>query len=143
MSERGWAVSTVIDNFTEQHTRFGESRGKVAYDVLLDLRDSHRSLSFKHIRVRSLGVIDTPDEIADRQAAAFNAQYPIGTLVRVYPWTRDDEGRAYNTTIAKPGAFVMCRGSGSPQVSIKVPGDSITITHVVPLTAAASIPVGR
>lgn len=68
-------------------------------------------------------------KIATRHAQAFNAEYPIGSPVRVYPGLMGDHRSAYEAVIKEPGAFVL----GGHTVSVKVPGDSIALTHVVPL----------
>ena len=67
----------------------------------------------------------------------FNRRYPVGTPVRCYPCAMGDHARAYDTTAQAPGAFIM-GGDRGTQVSVKVPGDSIALTHVVPLVPLAA-----
>jgi hypothetical protein len=129
MPSRAYEITTAIDGYRDSHIVHAETAGKARYKTLLSAQDAGYELPFQSIRARSLGVRETPQETAARRAAAFNAAHPVGTPVRVYPGPMGDEGSAYDTVVAAPGAYV---GSGSRAV-VKVPGDSIEITHVVAL----------
>ena len=69
-------------------------------------------------------------EKLEQEAREFNAKFPVGTKVRVCkgsprhgdPWTE--------TEIIEPGAFVM----GGHSAVVKIPGDAIRLSHVVPVS---------
>jgi hypothetical protein len=112
----------------EGRTVYAETAGKAKYETLLDLGDVFPDLEYTDLRVRCLGVMETPEERNARQIAEFNASFPPNTPVRVYPLAMGDHDSAYDTTVMEPGAFVL-----GGTVVVKVPGDSIALTHVVPL----------
>jgi hypothetical protein len=64
--------------------------------------------------------------------AAFNAAHPVGTVVRVWPLSRDMT-LCRVTRVASPGAFQ----NGAGHAVVKVAGDCIALTHVEVLDAAA------
>lgn len=133
MPQRAFEIRTRIDNYEEPHTIFAESAGKARYETLLNARDAgYDQISFQHIRVRSLGVMDTPREIAERKVKAFNDRYPVGTPIKVYPGPMWQHETAYDTEVRAPCAHL--NGAGHPVV--KVPGDTIAIDHVIPLAPA-------
>lgn len=55
----------------------------------------------------------------------FNAAHPVGSPIRIWKGLMGD-GPGIETTVAEPGAFIL---SGHTAV-VKVPGDSIALTHV-------------
>ncbi|KAA1057203.1 hypothetical protein [Azospirillum argentinense] len=137
MPQHAYSVTTAIDDHQHAHVVYADTAGKARYQVLSNAQEAWPSLTFRHIKVRSLGVRETPRERAERQRDDFNRRYPVGTPVRCYPGAMGDHERAYDTTVQAPGAFIM-GGDRGTQVSVKVPGDSIAITHVVPLVPIAT-----
>lgn len=110
----------------EAQTFFAATASKARYMALLEWSDCMPGLSFRDIVVTSLGVIETPQEIAERQASEWNAAHGPGTPIRVYPLLNGDEETGYDTVAREPGAYVM----GGNRVSVKVPGDCIALSHV-------------
>lgn len=141
MPMRAYAIRTPIDDYAEPTIVYAETAGKAKYQLLRGCWDAGWEISFHHLKCRSLGLRETPAEQARSKIDAFNQRYPAGTPVRVYPGAMGDHERAYDTTIAAPGAYLSgCRRTPIPVV--KVPGDSIALTHVVPLVplpAAAKV----
>lgn len=105
--------------------------GKARYLAILDLRDSFPDISFSDLSVRSLGIRETVQEKAERQAREWNAAHGPGTPIRVYPVLADDEATAYDTVAAEPGAYVL----GGHSAVVKVPGDAILLSHITVLSA--------
>jgi hypothetical protein len=64
-------------------------------------------------------------EQKEAEVASFNAMFKIGQPIRVWKGRKGD-GPGIDTVIAVPGAFLL--GGHTPVV--KVPGDSIALTHV-------------
>lgn len=56
----------------------------------------------------------------------FNARFPVGTKVRVYPMARWLDDCWQDTEVASPGAYINAAG----YAVLKVPGDSVALTHV-------------
>ena len=138
MPQRAYSITTSRDGFCEAHAVFAETAGKARYQVVASAHDAgFDGVSFRDVKVRSLGVMETPRERSVRERDTFNARYPVGTPVRVYPGRMGDHSTAYDTTVQEPGAFIM-GGYRGTQVSVKVPGDSIALTHVVPLVPLAT-----
>lgn len=63
---------------------------------------------------------------ADTLVHNFNARFPVGTAIRVYPMARWLDDCFRDTEVAAPGAFI--NSAGYPVV--KIPGDCIALTHV-------------
>jgi hypothetical protein len=105
-------------------TYFAPTAGKARYLALLDIRDVLPDCSFSDLRVKSLGIIETPRERAERQAAEWNAAHGPGTPIRVYGLF-EDEKTAFDTIAKEPGAYVLAN-----HVVIKVPGDCYLVSHV-------------
>lgn len=110
-------------------TIFQPTAGKAKAEYWRHIQDVGYDIPFTDMRAQSLGKIRTPLEMATDLVDDFNARYPIGSPVRVYPGRMGDHRSAYETVIKAPGAFVI----GGHTVSVKVPGDSIALTHVVPI----------
>jgi hypothetical protein len=122
----------------ESEIVYADTIGKAKYSAFLDWQEPCPDLDYRDMRAKSLGFIETPKERMTRQVDAFNDRFPVGTPVRVYPGPMGDHESAYDTVVKKPGAFIL---SGHC-VAVKVPGDSILITHVVPLMPLNQ-PVGQ
>ncbi|MFL7901506.1 hypothetical protein ACJ41P_10265 [Azospirillum argentinense] len=137
MPQRAYEVRSAVDGYREPHTVYAETIGKARYKTLMNAMDAGYDISFRDIKVRSLGIKETPHEQAVRERDAFNASYPIGTPIRAYPGAKGDESCAYDTVVLAPGAYIP-GGIFGNRVSVKVPGDSIAITHVVPLVPIAT-----
>lgn len=138
MPQRAYEIRTPIDDYRERDVVYAETAGKAKYKHLVDAWDAGwEGLSFSDLKCRSLGVRETPRERAERQRDDFNRRYPVGTPIRCYPGAMGDHERAYDTAVQAPGAFIL-GGDRGTQVSVKVPGDSIAITHVVPLVPLAT-----
>ncbi len=56
----------------------------------------------------------------------FNARFPVGTRVKVYPVARWLDDVCKETEVAAPGAFINSAG----YAVVKIPGDTIALTHV-------------
>lgn len=56
----------------------------------------------------------------------FNARFPVGTRVKVWTLARWLDDVCKETEVAAPGAYVNSAG----YAVVKVPGDSIALTHV-------------
>jgi hypothetical protein len=73
----------------------------------------------------------SPRQTAKQKQAAidrFNRAHPPGTKIRVWRGRMGD-GPGVETTVEEPGAYWL--GGHTPVV--KVPGDSIALTHVEPV----------
>lgn len=57
---------------------------------------------------------------------AFNANFPVGTTVRVWKGVMGD-GPGLVTEIVEPGAFIL----GGHTAVAKIPGDAIALSHIV------------
>jgi hypothetical protein len=69
-----------------------ETAGKAKYLYLLGVREAWPDITFKHLTCRALKSIPpTKIEIAQREADAFNAKYPVGTVVRYWSGEKDGE----------------------------------------------------
>ena len=69
-----------------------ETAGKAKYEYLLDVQDSWPDISFKDLTCHTLKTIPlTKQEIAEREAAAFNARHPLGTLVNYWSMLKEGE----------------------------------------------------
>lgn len=64
----------------------------------------------------------------------FNAAYPIGTPLRVWPLHRDMDDCSKETVVKEPGAFLTASG----HAVVKIPGDCIALTHVEVLDRPSS-----
>lgn len=144
MPSRAYAVTTPIGEGAT-HTYYVDAptsrkgASKARMEALRNAWDAGFRLSFGDVRVRSLGIRDTPRELAEREAAEFNRRCPIGTAIRVWPGTRP--GRSYDTEVREPGAFVSGSGN-SLYVCVQVPGDWIAITHAEAIDAPQKISDG-
>lgn len=125
---RAYEVRYAIDDYHHASVRFGPSVARVRYDALMSVRDAYPDVSFKDIRVRYVGERETPRQIAERRAAAFNRRYQIGTRVECTPFL-DDEEYAFCTRVIAPGAFI----TGDDQVVVKISGDAYAVESVFPI----------
>lgn len=110
---KGWEGSAA--------TVFAETAGKAKYRRLLDIRDPYPDVSFKHLTCRALGDIPVPPtrtELAQREADAFNATHPIGTLCRY--WSGEHLGHPtgvgliyHLATVVSEHAVAWIKGAGS------------------------------
>jgi hypothetical protein len=84
-----------------------ETAGKAKYEYLLDVWDSWPDVGFKDLTCYTLKTIPpTNQEIAEREAAAFNERHPLGTLVNY--WSMLKEGEPTGTGRIKHVSTVMC-----------------------------------
>jgi hypothetical protein len=61
----------------------------------------------------------------ESEVASFNEMFKVGQRIRVWKGRKGD-GPGIETVIAAPGAFLL--GGHTP--AVKIPGDSIALTHV-------------
>lgn len=102
IKDADWSVGTV----------FAPTAGKAKYKRLLDLKDAGWEPEFKDLTCRSLGDIPVPPtltEVAQREADAFNARHPIGTMLRYWSWVK--EGDPTGTAAIRHHATVVCEGA--------------------------------
>lgn len=66
-----------------------------------------------------------PHADSEMMVSHFNKLHPVGSPIRVWKGHRED-GPGIETTVAEPGAFIL----GGHTAVVKVPGDSIALTHV-------------
>lgn len=76
---------------------------------------------------------------AAEMVALFNATHPVGTRIRVWRGVRGDNQHSIDTVVAAPGAFV----TASNHAVVKIPGDSIALTHVEVITDVPSTTAAR
>lgn len=111
-------------------SRKGASKARMK--AFHNARDAGFEIHIKDVKVRSLGIRETPREIAQRTCDAFNAQHKPGDLVKCYPVIPPhfaDEPLVKVLAIREPGAFVMA--SGTPVVAVT--GDCWAIEAVLPV----------
>lgn len=90
-------------------TVFAETHGKAKSQALLELSDPFPDIKYTDLTCRALGNIPvppTPAELAQRDADAFNAKYPIGA--RFHFWTGVMEGNPTGTAATRHEATVVC-----------------------------------
>lgn len=89
---------------------FAETAGKAKYSFLLSMREVwNPDVTFADLTCRSLGDIPVPPtrkEIAQAEADRFNAEHPVGTLLRYWSWTK--EGEPTGEARIKHHATVVC-----------------------------------
>ena len=108
--------------------------GKAKYLYLLRVRDAWEGVSFKHLTCRTLRAMSpTPMEIAQREADAFNARHPVGTLLNYWSWTR--EGEPTGTAPINHVATVVC---GSAVIWMQGVSSCHSITHVERVAAGGA-----
>jgi len=135
MPERAYAVTTPIHPdephvyyVTAPNARKGYSKARMA--CLRNAWDAGFDLKFGDVKVKYLGLQETPREIAQRKCDAFNARHRIGETVKCYPFippVDEDELLVKVLAIREPGAFVMA--SGAPVVAVA--GDCWAIEAVM------------
>lgn len=100
-------------------------------ECLRDAWDAGFEITFRDVRVRSLGKRETPREIAQKACDEFNARFRVGETVKCYPVIPPsfrDEDHVRVLVILDPGAYVMA--SGAPVVATR--GGAWAIEAVLP-----------
>ena len=96
-----------------------ENEGKAKYQYFLGVRDAWPDVTFRDLTCHALTSIPaTKQEIAEREADAFNRLVPVGTMVRYWSGVREGEptgtGRIYHpATVVCDHASAWIEGARS------------------------------
>lgn len=84
--------------------------GKAKYRYLLEVRDAWEDVSFRHLTCRAIKRLSpTRTELAQREADAFNARHPVGTMLKY--WSFLHEGEPAGVAPISHPASVMCESA--------------------------------
>lgn len=141
MPQRAYQITTPIHGPGESSVYYVDAptsrkgASKARMEALRNAWDAGFEITFKDVKVKSLGVKDTPREIAQKRCDKFNAICLVGSLVKCYPVIPPnfaDEHLVRVAAIRDPGAYVAL--SGEPVVATS--GGVWAIDAVLPFDSA-------
>ena len=127
---KAYEVGIRSDGGAYDATIFAPTAGKAKYQRFLALRDAGWNGSFQHLHCRALGDIPVPPtraQLAQGECDSFNAQFPIGTMLRY--WSGVKEGQPTGSAPISHPASVMCDHA---VIWLKGVSSCHSISHVEP-----------